>query len=270
MGSPVTVKSTCRPCGAQGDHECICKLVCGVCKVCAYAYTCTCVDYALHNTACKHIHFIHMVTLRTVDQSADNRIGQELETTSSTSTPASQVSDESLKHILQKAPSTLDIQWQLVVSKAHEVLVLAKSIDSAEGLQAASQHLTSAISIMKAPESQMPQQVLPCQKRPAPNARLEPQVRYHSTKKKREKLKSLSKPSTAQTIQAKEMLESGDVRLCSVCLKEDDEEQTEEVEWHKVQCLTPHPSLYILNNILMILLNISFVREFDLEWQSIV
>ena len=113
-------------------------------------------------------------------------VGQELETdhpetSSSTSTPAPQVSDESLNHILHKTPST-DIQRQLVVSKANEVLVLAKSIHSVDGLQTASRHLSSAISILKALRPEVPQQALPCRKRPAPNARMEIQVRYHSTK----------------------------------------------------------------------------------------
>lgn len=244
---------------AQTNHNCTCKLVCGGCKVCAYAYTCTCVDYALHNTACKHMHLIHMIMM--ADESEGNTVGEELEpdhpgTSSSTSTSSSQVSDASLQHILQKTSSTIDIQRQLVVSKANEVLVLAKSIESAEGLQTASRHLSSAISILKTLGPEVPKQVLPCRKRPAPNARMETQVRYHSTKRKRTKSSSLTKPSTAQTIQAKEILEGVDVRLCSVCLREDDEEHTEEVEW--LQCtrcnvwvhtsciassLTRHPSL---------------------------
>jgi len=137
---------------AQTNHKCTCKLVCGGCKVCAYAYTCTCVDYALHNTACKHMHLIHMIMM--ADESEGNTVGEELEpdhpeTSSSTSTSSSQVSDASLQHIPQKTSSTIDIQRQLVVSKANEVLVLAKSIESAEGLQTASRHLSSAISILK-------------------------------------------------------------------------------------------------------------------------
>ena len=187
--------------------------------------------YALHNTACKHMHLIHM---------NQTTVGQELETdhpetSSSTSTPAQQVSGESLNNILHKTPSTIDIQRQLVVSKANEVLVLAKSIHSVDGLQTASRHLSSAISILKALRSEVPQQALSCQKRPAPNARMEiHEMRYHSTKNKRAKSSSLTKPSTAQTLQAKEILEGVDIRLCSVCLRENDEEQTEDIEW--LQC----------------------------------
>ena len=166
------------------------------------------------------------------------------------------MSDESLNNILHKTPSTIDIQRQLVVSKANEVLVLAKSIHSVDGLQTASRHLGSAISILKALRSEVPQQALSCRKRPAPNARMEIQMRYHSTKNKRAKSSSLTKPSTAQTLQAKEILEGVDIRLCSVCLRENDEEQTEDIEW--LQCtrcnvwvqmscvtstLNPHPSV---------------------------
>ena len=165
------------------------------------------------------MHLIHM---------NQTTVGQELETdhpetSSSTSTPAQQVSDESLNNILHKTPSTIDIQRQLVVSKANEVLVLAKSIHSVDGLQTASRHLSSAISILKALRSEVPQQALSCRKRPAPNARMEIQMRYHSNKNKTAKSSSLTKPSTAQTLQAKEILEGVDIRLCSVCLKENDE-----------------------------------------------
>ena len=31
----------------QGDHKCVCKLVCASCNVCVHAYTCTCIDYAM-------------------------------------------------------------------------------------------------------------------------------------------------------------------------------------------------------------------------------
>ena len=43
----------------QGDHECICKLVCASYKVSVHAYTCPCIDYAIHSTACKHVHNAH-------------------------------------------------------------------------------------------------------------------------------------------------------------------------------------------------------------------
>jgi len=56
------------------------------------------------------------------DESEGNTVGEELEpdhpeTSSSTSTSSSQVSDASLQHILQKTSSIIDIQRQLVVSK---------------------------------------------------------------------------------------------------------------------------------------------------------
>ena len=77
------------------------------------------------------MHLIHMIMM--ADESEGNTVGEELEpdhpgTSSSTSTSSSQVSDASLQHILQKTSSTIDIQRQLVVSKANEVLVLAKSM----------------------------------------------------------------------------------------------------------------------------------------------
>ena len=41
------------------DH-CDCKVRCSSCDVCLHMYTCSCVDNAVHSTACKHIHLIHL------------------------------------------------------------------------------------------------------------------------------------------------------------------------------------------------------------------
>ena len=41
-------------------EQCDCKIKCRECQVCTHLYHCSCVDYAVHNTACKHIHAVHM------------------------------------------------------------------------------------------------------------------------------------------------------------------------------------------------------------------
>ena len=89
--------------------------------------------------------------------------------------------------------------------------------------------------LMKAYQSQQTQETLTCQKRPAPNARMDKQMRYHSTKRRKGSTKagSLTKPSE-ETVRARERLGVVEVKLCSICLKEDDIAKTEEVEW--IQC----------------------------------
>jgi len=36
----------------------LCPLVCDICNVCVHTFTCTCMDYQLQNTVCKHIHAV--------------------------------------------------------------------------------------------------------------------------------------------------------------------------------------------------------------------
>lgn len=38
-----------------------CEVKCSECDICYHTYTCTCTDYLVKNTICKHIHFIHTV-----------------------------------------------------------------------------------------------------------------------------------------------------------------------------------------------------------------
>jgi hypothetical protein len=40
-------------------HEALtCPLMCNKCNICVHAFSCTCLDSALRNTICKHIHLI--------------------------------------------------------------------------------------------------------------------------------------------------------------------------------------------------------------------
>lgn len=38
-----------------------CELKCTECNICYHTYTCTCFDYFVRTTICKHIHFIHTI-----------------------------------------------------------------------------------------------------------------------------------------------------------------------------------------------------------------
>ena len=40
--------------------SCYCQLKCRTCAACVHMYTCTCVDYAVHYTVCKHVHLVHL------------------------------------------------------------------------------------------------------------------------------------------------------------------------------------------------------------------
>uniref|UniRef100_A0A1X7V9Y0 SWIM-type domain-containing protein n=1 Tax=Amphimedon queenslandica TaxID=400682 RepID=A0A1X7V9Y0_AMPQE len=40
--------------------NCSCQLCCHTCGACVHDFTCTCIDFIVHATVCKHIHFIKM------------------------------------------------------------------------------------------------------------------------------------------------------------------------------------------------------------------
>ena len=42
------------------SDPCNCKMSCTLCGACNHMYNCSCIDFALHDTACKHIHLLHM------------------------------------------------------------------------------------------------------------------------------------------------------------------------------------------------------------------
>ena len=137
-----------------------------------YAYTCTCIDYALHSTGCKHIHFVHMAipSQRTAIKPTSD------------STP---VAGGILEHIVQTTPTSRATNLQqCVLSKAQEVIALAKVTNNTDALEAAAKHLGNAISALKSITVAL--QTLPCRKRPAANAaHMDHQFHFHSTMKKK-------------------------------------------------------------------------------------
>ena len=52
----------------KSHTHCSCKLKCSQCGACSHMYNCSCIDYALHSTVCKHIHLVQIHT------SADQQI----------------------------------------------------------------------------------------------------------------------------------------------------------------------------------------------------
>ena len=111
---------------------------------------------------------------------------------------------------------------------------LANTVEISACLDVAKKHLTNAICAIRAFRTEVPMQQLTCQKRPAPNSQMEHQLRYHSTKKvKLGRSGSLTKPSEAQSIEARESLKDVDIRVCTVCMNEDDATVTPDVDWRQ-------------------------------------
>ena len=142
-------------------------------------YICSCVDYALHYTACKHAHLVHVSqTASCVNEGKLDLKLQEVEADSRQ--PLMDLQTLSCcSHVLENLRKA-------VTSKSAEVQFLVNSVDNIDTLRVASQHLSNAISVWKSLSTNMdPPKSFPTRKRPAPNAKMDCQVRFFSTKKKR-------------------------------------------------------------------------------------
>ena len=60
--------------------NCSCKLRCRSCDVCVHMFSCTCMDFLIHSTVCKHIHLVRMSSL-SQNQSRDEHSSSHPEST---------------------------------------------------------------------------------------------------------------------------------------------------------------------------------------------
>ena len=107
-------------------HDCNCKVRCSACDVCVHMYTCSCVDNAIHNTACKHIHIVHMrFKPSTVTVSQDDHEGPNQD----------HMMEVTFSHYHQQSsPSEVDqldqlkVEFQQLVSQARLVYLHQKQV----------------------------------------------------------------------------------------------------------------------------------------------
>ena len=57
---------------ASAKDTCQCSLHCRLCDCCPYMYGCSCLDYAVHATVCKHMHTFHQLRQQQDGNAVDN------------------------------------------------------------------------------------------------------------------------------------------------------------------------------------------------------
>ena len=182
------------------SHDCRCSIKCRQCGVCPDLFTCTCVDFAIHSTACKHIHLVNM------------ELCTDTDTTQSTSDhPVVNVQEESFTDICPS--NTLKQLTQKVTTKANDIQIAAEHCKSASTLAAAISHLTSAQLILK---SDPTLNITAVQNTAPHNASISKQ-RYYSTKRKRTSQGALTKPTEEEIKKIKLDLPN----ICSICFQQD-------------------------------------------------
>lgn len=202
---------------------CDCLFKCRNCRACVHMYTCTCVDHAVHFTVCKHAHLVHTQLVDQDDQEfikvltemsqyneddtamgggsgnaegdSHNAEQSELEFRSGNESEADEVENESTleyyERILQsnKTGNVLESK-RLFEQKIAELQVLVESCSDSATIESVCSHLNSAICVVKAVQKQQGQSTTEAAfvslKRPAPNSNSEVQLRFHSTKRKKQ------------------------------------------------------------------------------------
>ena len=112
--------------------------------------------------------------------------------------------------------------------------LLAKC-DNQDTLKAVNTHISAAVSVLKVMQSYK-KRTLQVKNKYPPNKNSEKQIRFFSTKKKRQATSlSLTKPSLEEVKAGKEKLQAIHPHFCGICLKEEDRNtRNEQILW--IQC----------------------------------
>ena len=168
-----------------------CKLACGTCKACIHMYTCTCTDFLIHNTICKHIHLVHMSEKKCISET-DSTNFKENEITYFT-----QLASRNIVTHTSKPQQSHDVHIQSIIE--HQLLQLNTDVKTMDAttLRTVAKHLQSAISIGKAMKLNKDRRLppLPVKRKIVSNATSEKQLNFFSTKKKRRKTATMSQPT---------------------------------------------------------------------------
>ena len=222
--------------------HCECKVQCGSCGVCVHMYTCACVDCAVHSTACKHIHVIHMKYCKETPNQV-SEADKNLPSSSTENAAEEILTLQQLSKTLQQA-ETLDNDGKLPLDKlkrefqglVSQAQTLAYDSTDCDVLKACITHLRSAVGVMKSMKSTRKREKLTIAASIAPNTNSPCQARFHSTKKRRVyDVHGLSKPTAIQMDKCKDSLSDEPVKICGACFKEEDiGNDSESISW--VQC----------------------------------
>ena len=223
---------------------CSCKLGCLSCGACSHMYSCSCIDYALHSTVCKHIHLVKMHTSGGDNQMSDPLAEQDNPShsadNSSVSTATVEVKETPFNSTEHFA-SVLNTERQFkniertkldINSLMQQLKTNVEGCLSQEQLNVVKKHLQSAVSSMEAYNHYHTAQcnsTFNQTSNPPPNACNKKQLRFFSTKRKRNCTASkMKKPSHEEQKSASQSLQAMDVTVCAICWKEEDENNTEE------------------------------------------
>ena len=190
---------------------CECRLHCSACQCCPHMYECSCVDFAVHATVCKHVHTVHHLRSVTAsDNSVDEShtsvvITEDNAAVTDASVPSDTV-DEDMATDALSASNEVDGVRSRLISKCQQIMAEAALCDDSEALKCALKHVQTAEASLRA-IAQCRASTIPAVRRVPANKKLERQLRFFSTKKKRQSIASrLQKPSADKVSAVKQCL----------------------------------------------------------------
>ena len=171
-----------------------CELRCSKCNTCIHMYTCSCLDSVTHTTVCKHIHLIHLLEGERYNSMGDGGTTQ-ISVLPNKRCNNALASNEYFSHILRNKLTSTTIQSakDQATLKLHHIQAQISQCDNIQALKSVIHHLNCAIGTVNA-MTKHPIQTLSVSKHISPNTKMDPQKRYHSTKKvRRQTIKTVNK-----------------------------------------------------------------------------
>ena len=166
-----------------------CHLLCNECAICIHKYSCTCVDYLIKHTICKHIHLVE-----------SSKTGKVFRTVTSDGAKFSGMLIADTSHQLPKENKIVSIKDSIhqLLSRIH---ILSEKCSSLTELKMAEKHLITTEQILQM--AKLNSTTFCTQTITSHNARVQAQ-RFHSTNRKRKRCTTLR--LTKPTIQEKRAL----------------------------------------------------------------
>jgi hypothetical protein len=196
--------------------SCSCNLKCSYCRCCPHLYQCSCLDFAVHATVCKHVHTLHELrgaTYTNNKEVVDNVVTDPLPS------PSSVVADEPSSAAIpcefgqeEMSNGASDEQTiKKIVRQCREISAIATSGNlNRETLLAVDKQITAIKTTVKATatvSANFKCKPLIVTRRLPANKKLDKQFRFHSVRAKRRlALHRLRKPTASQLMAVKTTL----------------------------------------------------------------
>lgn len=171
---------------SRNELSICCWLMCSLCKICIHTYSCTCVDFLIRNTICKHIHSIALMGINQVEVHQDEactsktgdqekeEIKEHLKTLSRDQNNETQKKSTLIKNIIKQA-NKLE-QGVINLDNINVLTHVAKTLKNENYLIESS---NKSISNFSGPSVNI--------KEPSANKKIAKQLNFYSTNKKRKK-----------------------------------------------------------------------------------